>query len=91
MASGWATGSTVKRSASRCASSCSLMPKRMATERTGCHAIGPMTRDRRGRHALEPPLAQLREWADALPTLPSATVGMSPADRIDTVEECAML
>ncbi|KAL1481250.1 hypothetical protein MTO96_034571 [Rhipicephalus appendiculatus] len=57
---------------------------------TGCRAIGPMTRDRRSRHALEPPLAQLRE-ADALPTLPSATVGMSPADRIDTVEESAML
>ncbi|KAL1472508.1 hypothetical protein MTO96_039270 [Rhipicephalus appendiculatus] len=42
--------------------SCSLMPKRMATASTGCHAIGPMTRDRRSRHALEPPLLQLREW-----------------------------
>ncbi|KAL1465991.1 hypothetical protein MTO96_043011 [Rhipicephalus appendiculatus] len=38
------------------------MPKRMATARTGCRAVGPMTRDRRSRHALELPLAWLREW-----------------------------
>ncbi|KAL1483714.1 hypothetical protein MTO96_032988 [Rhipicephalus appendiculatus] len=89
MAAGWPTGCAAKRSASRSASSCSLMPKRMATARTGCRAV-PITRDRRSRHALELPLAWLRV-AESLPALPSATIGMSPSDCIDPVEECAML
>ncbi|KAL1443057.1 hypothetical protein MTO96_030473 [Rhipicephalus appendiculatus] len=62
MAAGCPTGCAAKRSASRSASSCSLMPKRTATARTGCRNVGPMTRDRRSRHALELPLAWLRDW-----------------------------
>ncbi|KAL1416107.1 hypothetical protein MTO96_028238 [Rhipicephalus appendiculatus] len=61
MAAGWAADSAVKRSAICSASSCSVMPKRMATARTGCRTAVPMTRDRSSRHAFEPPLAWLRE------------------------------
>ncbi|KAL1479072.1 hypothetical protein MTO96_015939 [Rhipicephalus appendiculatus] len=61
MAAGWTTDSAVKRSASRSASPYSVMPKRMATARTGCLSAVPMTRDRSSRHAFEPPLTWLRE------------------------------